>query len=360
MSRIFDSDGHICEPPIVWTEYTERAYRDQVLQVRDHALFLECRNWGLNPAFACIPGQFSNRAATWDDILPGSWDPTARLQVLDEEGIDAASFFPSIYLLIGDIQDAEVAAAMCRAYNRWLSDFCSRDPQRLFGVGLVPMQSVEHAVDETKRLRDLGLRGLITRPERYRSRPLYDPAYDALWDVAQGEGLPVCVHGSFGTRMDNFSTGRYGENLFYRHMLDHTFGQMAAVMDIIAGGVLDRFPRLRVGFFESGLGWLPYWLNRLDEHHEIMGKQTPWLLRRPSDIFRAQCFVSMEGDERSGLEQCVELGIAGCVLWGSDYPHFDAKYPGAYAEAAETFEAVGGGVSERILEENPRRFYGLA
>jgi predicted TIM-barrel fold metal-dependent hydrolase len=131
-------------------------------------------------------------------------------------------------------------------------------------------------------------------------------------------------------------------------------------MDVIAGGVLERFPRLRVGFFESGLGWLPYWLKRLDEHHEIMGEQTPWLRRRPSDIFRAQCCVSMEGDERSGLEQCSELGLAGCVLWGSDYPHFDAKYPGAYAEAAETFEAVGGGVAQKILEQNPRRFYGLA
>jgi len=357
MRRVFDSDGHICEPPLVWTEYTERAYRGAVLQVRDGSLFSEGASWGVNPAFACIPGQFSNPDATWSDILPGSFDPAARLAVLDEEGIDVATLFPSLYLLIGDIRDALVAAAMCRAYNRWMSDFCKSDPERLVGVGLVPMQSVEHAVGEAKRLRELGLRGLITRPERYRGQALYDPDYHALWDVVQGEGLCVCVHGSFGTRMENFSSGRYEGNLFYRHMIDHPFGQMAALMDLVAGGVLDRFPRLRVGFFESGLGWLPYWLARLDEHYDVMRKETPWLLRRPTEIFREQCFVSMEANERHGLAHCVELGLDGCVLWGSDYPHFDAKYPGACAEAAETLAAVGSGVAAKILDGNPRRFF---
>jgi predicted TIM-barrel fold metal-dependent hydrolase len=149
-------------------------------------------------------------------------------------------------------------------------------------------------------------------------------------------------------------------NTFFTHMICHPFEQMAAVLDLIGGGVLDRFPRLRVGFFESGLGWLPYWLHRLDEHFEVMGHLAPQLRRRPTEIFREQCFVSMEAEEKRGLETLVELGLVGSVLWGSDYPHYDAKYPGAYAAAEATFIAVGPDVRDQIVDRNPRRFFGLA
>ena len=131
---------------------------------------------------------------------------------------------------------------------------------------------------------------------------MFDAACDPLWDVCVGDGLSVAIHGSFGSRMKSFATGRYHGNVFYDHMIAHPFGQMAVVMDMIAGGVLDRYPRLRVGFFESGLGWIPYWLDRLDEHFEVMGHHTPWLKRLPSEIFRSQCFVSMEADEATGLQ----------------------------------------------------------
>ena len=153
--------------------------------------------------------------------------------------------------------------------------------------------------------------------------------------------LPSAIHGSFGSRMKSFATGRYHGNVFYDHMIAHPFGQMAVVMDLIAGGVLDRYPRLRVGFFESGLGWIPYWLDRLDEHFEVMGHHTPWLKRLPSEIFRSQCFVSMEADEATGLKWIIEKDLLPCILWGSDYPHFDSTYPGAYTQAQQTFEAAG-------------------
>ena len=144
------------------------------------------------------------------------------------------------------------------------------------------------------------------------------------------------------------------------HMVAHPFGQMAVVMDMIAGGVLDRFPSLRVGFFESGLGWIPYWLDRLDEHFAVMGQHTPSLKRPPSEIFREQCFVSMEPDELSGLRWIIEKDLLRCILWGSDYPHFDSTYPGAYTAAKATFDAASAGAAQQIVCENPRRFMALA
>jgi predicted TIM-barrel fold metal-dependent hydrolase len=267
--------------------------------------------------------------------------------------------FPSIYLLWGDIRDPAVAAEACRAYNDWMSDFCREDPARLFGMGIVPLQDVDRAVAEAGRLARLGLRGLIVRPERFDGLALYDARCDPLWAVAQADDLAVGVHGSFGTRMPGFAVGRYDDNLFMEHMVAHPFGQMAVVMDLIAGGVLERFPGLRVGFFESGLGWIPYWLDRLDEHFERMGRHTPWLKRRPSEIFREQCFVSMEADELTGLRWMLEKQLLRCILWGSDYPHFDSTYPGAYAAAQQTFDAASPDALPNIVCANPRRFMGI-
>jgi predicted TIM-barrel fold metal-dependent hydrolase len=160
--------------------------------------------------------------------------------------------------------------------------------------------------------------------------------------------------------MKGFSTERYQGNLFYDHMIAHPFGQMAVMMDVIAGGVLDRFETLRIGFFESGLGGIPYWLDRRDEHFEVMGHHTPWLKRRPSEIFKRQCFVSMEADELAGLRWMTDKGLLDTILWGSDYPHFDSTYPNAYHEAQKTFDAAGDGTAEKVVLDNPRRFLGIA
>jgi predicted TIM-barrel fold metal-dependent hydrolase len=223
-------------------------------------------------------------------------------------------------------------------------------------MGIVPLQDVALAVAEARRLATRGLRGLVVRPERFGGLALYDPRCDVLWEVAQGDDLALAVHGSFGTRMPGFAVGRYDDNLFMEHMVAHPFGQMAVMMDVIAGGVLDRFPRLRVGFFESGLGWIPYWLDRLDLHFEGMGHHAPGLRRLPSEIFRAQCFVSMEADELTGLRWMLEKDLLRSILWGSDYPHFDCTYPGAYAAARETFEAAHPDAARAIVCDNPRRY----
>jgi predicted TIM-barrel fold metal-dependent hydrolase len=367
-SIVIDADGHICEPEAVWTDYTREAFRDRVLQVRTEGatsfVAVEGRDRsgrGPGPANACIPGGLApGKHLTWADILPGSWNPEERLKVMAEEGIDRALFFPSIHLLWGDVQDPEVAAETCRAYNDWMSDFCRTDAERLHGMAIVPFQAPDLALEEVRRLRGLGLTGFISRPERFGNLALYDDACDPIWRAAVEDDLAFAIHGSFGSHMQSFSTGRYQGNVFYDHMIAHPFGQMAVMMDLIAGGVLDRHPTLRVGFFESGLGWIPYWLDRLDEHFEIMGHHTPWLKRRPSEIFASQCFVSMEADEAAGLAWMQDKGLVHTVLWGSDYPHFDSTYPGAYTEARETFEATGPAITEQIVNANPSRYMGLA
>jgi predicted TIM-barrel fold metal-dependent hydrolase len=297
-------------------------------------------------------------APTWEDILPGSHDGGARLKVLDEEGIERSLLFPSLYLLVGDIEDAAVAAASCHGYNEWIADMCRDGGGRLHAVGVVPLQSVDAAAREVEHIARLDLKGVCFRPERYRGRALYDESLKPFWERVAGSGLFAAVHGSFGSLMPSFASSRY-QNNFFVHMICHPFEQMAACLDIIAGGVLERHPALRVAFLESGLGWLEYWLERMDEHRHAMGHQVPWLKREPSDLFREQCFISIEADEAHRLPRLKEMGLDHCVFWGADYPHYDCTYPGAASELQENLAPLPHDLADAIRWRNAARFLGL-
>ena len=361
---VWDADAHICEPPAVWEHYAEPKFRELVIQAHrrsdgSETLLAGGIDTNTNAAPACIPGAYANPAASWADILPGSWDPLERLKVMDAEGLDRAVFFPSLYLLSGDITDPEIAAASARAYNNWMADFVATDRQRLYGIGVCPLQGVDEAVTEVERIATLGLSGITFRPERYNGLELYSQEMDRVWSAAESADLSVGIHGSFGSRMPSLARTRY-TNQFYVHMVCHPFEQMAAVMEILASGVLDRHPRLRVGFFESGLGWLPYWLDRLDDHKHTMGHLMPDMKRRPSEIWSEQCFVTMEAGEGDALAQLVDLGLGHTVVWGSDYPHYDCTYPGALRELDATLGRLDRpGLRGEILEANARRWLGL-
>ena len=361
---VYDADAHICEPTSVWTEYCDPEFRDLILRAGlkpdgGDTVFVEGVANGTSAAPACIPGAFGTDV-TWDDIVPGSYDPAARLEVMDDERIDAALMFPSLDLLAGDIKRADVAAANARAYNRWMADFVTEDTERLYGMGVCPLQSVDAAVAEIEFMAENGLNGMTFRPERYNGMELYSPEMDRVWSAAEDHDLTVAIHGSFGSKMTSFARTRYS-NQFYVHMVCHPFEQMASVMEVVASGILDDHPRLRVGFFESGIGWLPFWLDRLDDHKETMGHLVPRLKREPTEIFSEQCFITMEAGEGDAFAQIADAGLAHTVVWGSDYPHYDCTFPGALAELEETFDQIGRQhLQPEVLYSNARRFMGLS
>ena len=249
---VYDADAHIAEPTSVWQEYTDPKYRDLVLQCRPvgdaDSVFVEDRSMDTSAAPACIPNAYGT-AVTWDDIVPGSYDPSERLKVMDGEGLAAALMFPSVHLMSGDISDGEVAAANARGYNRWMSDFVSENPDRLYGVGVTPLQSVDHAVAEIEFCADAGLTGVTFRPERYNGLELFSDDMDRVWSAAEDHDMTVAIHGSFGSKMKSFARTRY-TNQFYVHMVCHPLEQMASLMEMVASGVLDAHPSLRGGFCE--------------------------------------------------------------------------------------------------------------
>jgi uncharacterized protein len=364
-----DSDSHVMEPEALWEEYTPAKYRALVPQAveRDgiYYMMIEGRVCdGLPIAAAGIPNGLNDlektRHTKWSELPSGAKEARARLAVLDEEGLTASVLYPTIGLLYAAIRSPEVAAVTCEAYNRWMADFCRADPKRLFGVATLPLQDVDAAVKEMERAAKLGLCGATIRPTPYNHRRLCDPSYDKFWSTAQNLNMPISVHGSFAVdTVESVCSERYpNSDLFFSHMICHPLEQEMASMDILAGGVLERFPRLKVSFLEAGAGWMMYWLDRLDGHYEKLGRFVPWLKHKPSELFRLNCYVAYDPDETT-LPYVVAAGLADNILWGADYPHFDCLFPGALREIHEKLESVPSDVADRLLRQNPARFYNV-
>jgi predicted TIM-barrel fold metal-dependent hydrolase len=369
MSVYVDSDSHLLEPDELAQEYVAAKYRDLTPQVveREGIAYLQIEGRVFNElpiAAASVPNGLSDLDKTlrtkWNEVPAGAKEPGARLQVLDTEGLTATVLYPTIGLIYAGIRDHQVAAATCEGYNRWVADFCKTAPNRIHAIGTVPLQNVEMAVEELKHIAKLGLCGATIRPTPYNGRRLNDPAYDRFWTTAQELDIPISVHGSFAIdTIPSVACDRYpNSDLFFSHAICHPLEQEMASMDIICGGVLARYPKLRVSFLEAGSGWILYWLDRLDGHFEKMGRLVPWMKEKPSDYFRRQCWIAYDADE-STLRYVVDHGLGENILWGADYPHFDCLYPGALNELREKLDKFPEQVGDRLLRRNPSKFYNV-
>ncbi len=177
---------------------------------------------------------------------------------MDADGIDAAFLYPSLGLFTGAVEAPDLAAAMCRAYNRWLTDYCKAYPDRLFGVAMLPMQSVELAMAEMRYAREtLGMSGGFLRPNPYHdNKMINDPMYEPFWSLAEDLDFSIGFHEGSSKSVPTVGVDRFENDGAARHMISHTMEMMLVALSVIWGGVADRHPRLRIAFLESGGGWI--------------------------------------------------------------------------------------------------------
>jgi predicted TIM-barrel fold metal-dependent hydrolase len=352
VNRIIDADSHVLEPPDMWGQYLEPEFRNKA------PYFIKDEQGGEHLVTdGVVHDRIPYPEAGWTARRPGGFDPHERIKDIDLEGIDVQVLFPTQGLFIQAVGNAALAAALCRAYNNWLADYCRAYPGRFVGIGAVPLHDIEEAVKEARRaVAQLGMKGIFVRPNPLNGRTLDDRLYDPLYAEIQELNVTLCVHEATG----NFPAAgadRY-QNYFLRHLFSHALEQKIACSTIICGGVLERFPKLRVVFLESGVGWLPHWLERMDEHFKGIGYMVPWLKMPPSDYFRRQCFVAADPDEKT-IPYVVEAVGADYVVFGSDYPHFDMKFPGAVAAVRDRKE-LSPQAKRKILYETPARLYQIS
>jgi uncharacterized protein len=360
VSQVVDSDAHIGEPPELWTDYLAKPYRARAPRV----VLDQARNmrWNLDGRLTePIPVQMvEDERGQRVPFVPrkGMTDPREHLRDMDVEGIRQAVLYPGMGLLFHGIADPDLATAICRAYNDWLADHCKTDPARLYGAAAIPLQDVAAAVSElTRAVEQLGMRTAFIRPNPIDGRLLHDPTLEPFWRRAADLGVPIAIHEGTTRSSRTVADDRYGE-FFFLHMLSHPFEQALACLNLIVGGVLERFPKLRVVFLESGSAWAVHWLERMDEHFEQWGYLVAGLKHKPSDIFRRQCFISTDPDEKA-VAATVEFVGEDCVVWASDYPHPDAIFPGAVQATLDNVR-LNETQKRKILVDNGRRLYGFA
>jgi predicted TIM-barrel fold metal-dependent hydrolase len=348
---VIDADAHVVEPRDIWLRYLEEPLREMVQETPG----LENGNsTGNDGPESLFPLGFITEMGR-RDLLQLAADPAARIEVMDSEGIDRVALFPTHSLRLGGVRQPQLAPALFRAYNDWLAEHCALNRERLLGIAMIPLQEPTLAVAEAERaVTKLDHRGLFISPHPVDKRNLDHPAYEPIWDLAEQLNVPALVHVSTGIRLPTAGAERFNRYCLF-HLHAHPLEQMTAAASLILGGVLERHPRLRVGFMEAGCSWVPYWLERMDEHAENYRFEVPYLKERPSTYFRRQCFVSFELEERAIAYVAESVG-AETLVFASDFPHHDCFYPGAVEKVCRRKDLDAKLVSA-MLSHNPRRLY---
>jgi predicted TIM-barrel fold metal-dependent hydrolase len=212
------------------------------------------------------------------------------------------------------------------------------------------------AADETRRcVEQLGFKAIFLAPGCVNRRPWHDPAYDQLWAECERLNVPITFHGGGQTYLKPDFSLEVLDKLMMWHTFNQPLGIMTVAVSLTAGGVLERFPKLRVGLLEGNCGWAPWLFDRLDEHWEWVGRhEVPELRKKPSEYFRSNCFLAVEAEENT-VKHYVEWFGDDNLVFSTDYPHADSKYP----HAVEAFFALPLSDTSRrkILWENWLRLY---
>jgi predicted TIM-barrel fold metal-dependent hydrolase len=366
--KVIDADGHILEPRDIWDHYMDPKYRDRApfifrdtdgkerLNI-DGKIIGGPRGLGRLGAIGLRDGRVPEEMS-YDEGRAGGFDPHERIKDLDLDGIDAAFLYPSIGLFSGAIDDPELAAAMCRAYNKWLVDYCKPYPERLYPVAMLPMQSIDYAIEEIKYCKEtLGINGGFLRPNPYNGKMAGHRDYDRFWQTAQDLDFCIGFHEGGASGMPTVGVDRF-ESRGAKHIISHTMEMMLVAMSVIWDGVCDRYPKIRIAFLESGGGWIAPWLDRMDRHFDDKGFNDSGLSMRPSELFQRNCWISFEPVEGS-LNVLADYIGADKILWATDYPHPDGFFPGAprmIADRPELSEAT----KAKVLGGGAMKFYGIS
>jgi predicted TIM-barrel fold metal-dependent hydrolase len=370
-----DADGHILEPPDLWEEYLEPRYRDRALRLRtddDGLEYLEINGTPSKLTRRGSPGMLGGMGKRSEQIAPspqrtylrsapfGSMNAVERLRLLDAEGLDAAFLYPTIELLWeAECDDIEISQAYCRAYNRWIADFCRDSGARLIPIAHLSLGDPTAAAHELARAVKDGCRGAWVAPFAITKKPHGHPDHDPLFAAAQELDVPIGIHPTFEPR--HAFSGRFDMQYirraqFYLNMLAGE-GVRHAFTTLFQFGVFDRFPRLKIIILESGAGWIGYWLDRMDAIAKVPNAALP-LTHKPSDYFRRQCWISADPEE-STIPALMDLVGTDRFFWASDYPHPD--HTGDYiAELENLAGKLAPSARAKLLGENVRRCYGMA
>lgn len=378
--KVIDVDTHITEPANVWTDRVASKWGDKVPHIRN----VEGRDvWFIGDTPVGGPGLYTMAGHTgtypdapmgYQDIPAASYDAKARLELMDEENIHGMVLYPNLggfgsggFLRLGE---PELMLECVTAYNDFLVEWASADPNRLLPVMALPFWDVAASVEEIQRSAAKGHRAVLfgSRPETFGEPPLAHPHWDPVWAAAQEAGLPISFHigsGDLSDLMHDKAEMGFKAN-FARGSSLALLDNQSCLAGLIFGGVCARFPGLDFVSVESGAGWLACALELFDWQwvNNEVAKEHPEYDLLPSEYFERQVYGSFWFEKRA-IGSAIER-FPNNVMWETDYPHPTSQYPSPnsiavrpadYAE--EALSGVDEDVVRAILQDTPARLYGV-
>ena len=285
------------------------------------------------------------------------WDPSIRLADMDKAGIDLCVIFPSHATSYVTLRDAGFESALQHAYHRYVANYCGDGGGRLRWALIATLRDVPGTVEQLTHWaeHDANLAGVMIPPAGPNGRLLDNPDYHPIYQAAQDLDLPLLVHG--GVLRPPYTPGAVElDNAgFIIRSVYQPWAGMTAVSALIGGGVFDLFPRLRAGVFETGGGWMPWLIERLDDSYASRPHLAPFLKRKPSEVIaEGRLFHAFDPTERYVGHAIEELG-EDMWLFSTDYPHAASlPWPNDVTDFTERPD-LSGAVKRKVMGENALR-----
>lgn len=356
MTMVVDADAHVLEGASFMAGALER-WPDRIAFTADEGTVrveVEGRRYpeSAGPGAGCPP---EHGVSTADGIDPSS--PAGVLGDADREGIDRMVLFPSFGLGIPSFVDPTFSAEISEFYNDWVAGWCGQGIGRLLAAGVVPVEDLDASLIALEQAKKLGLVCAVL-PPGLRERNLDHPDLDRLYSTAEDLELPLAIHGAPGVHLPKIGVDRF-TNYIQVHCISFPFDMMSAMTAMLSGGVLERHPKLKVAFLESGCGWVSYFVDRMGEHWEKRGDwiENGWKRHPREYIERGQVYVTCEAEEPMLPAVLDDLG-SDFVMYASDYPHWDSEFPHSTSKLRARTD-LDDDRRAAVLGGNAQRFFGI-
>jgi uncharacterized protein len=360
--KIISADSHVTEPPDTYVDRIDPKYRDQAPHLVRHEslgdiFVIPGMAQPIPMGLAAAAGKDAQGIATFgvkfEELHRGGWDPDARIQDQQRDGVDGEVIYPTVGMALCNHKDFDYKKACMDAYNLWIAEYCSAHADRLFGIGQTAMRSPAEGIEDLRRIRELGLKGIMLpgnpAQEDY-DNSIYDPFYTAAADL----GLPLSFH-ILTTRSDHAPVRGPKMNAFLT--------VIRACQDIIGtmvlSGVFERHPRLKVVCVEADAGWAPHYMYRMDHAFKRHRYWLPagMLSKLPSEYFRENVYLTFQDDWVAFRMR--ELCNVRRLMWANDFPHSDSTWPWSQDVIREQTLGLSEPDKRYILHDNVAELYRL-
>ncbi|OLC72710.1 MAG: hypothetical protein AUH87_01045 [Deltaproteobacteria bacterium 13_1_40CM_4_54_4] len=364
---IISADSHVIEVPDLWEKGMPESLKERAPKV----YFDEKKDAWLFGSAEVIPqavgglfmaGQRPDNLENFSRagffvVRSGGWNLIVRMVDMETDGVSAKVLYPSLGLGLFCVEDAALQEALFRTYNDWLIDYCQKVPDRLYGIALVSMYDIDHAIAETERCKKEGMVGTMIWQVPHPKLPFTAEHYERFWAASQDLDMPVHLHilTGFGASMHR---GTAKGITRYRNSVSQTREIEDALFEMIFSGVFERYPTLNIVSVENEVGWMPFWLGQCDKafkRHRHAEKLT--IDKLPSEYFKRQVYATFFNDHVGG--RLFSWWGADNCMWSNDYPHQNSTWPNSRDVIARDMGHLAAADRAKLLNTNVTKLYNL-